>query len=99
MLLVKDFFDYFGPVFNRHVLLFLAVEPPIAVRTVKIADVVDIYRTIHRLLDVEKLVCGHFLKDANIKWHLAQKLSYATAKDYVNHISNRDVSQLLKHEG
>jgi hypothetical protein len=59
-------------------MLFLTVEPPITVRTVKVADIINVYRAVHRLFCLEELIRCYFLEDADVKWHFTQKVSYAS---------------------
>jgi hypothetical protein len=78
MLLVEGGLDYPMPVFCCQVLLFPTVEPPITVRTVKVAHIINVNRAVHRLFRLEELISCYFFEDANIKWHLMHKVSYAS---------------------
>lgn len=85
MLLIEGSLDYPAPVLCCQVLLFLTVEPPVTMCTVKVADVINIDRAVHRLFCLQQLVRGHLLKDANVKRHFAQKVGYAPAINEVYH--------------
>jgi hypothetical protein len=85
MPLIESSLDYPAPILCCQVMLFLAVEPPVTMGTVKVADIININRAVHRLFCLQQLVRGHFLKDANVKRHFAQKVGYASAVDEVYH--------------
>ena len=86
MLLNEGGLNYPAPIFCFQVLLFLAVKPPITMRTVKIADIINVDGAVNRLFYFEEFVSCYFFEDANVRWHFTHKVSYATANDYVNHI-------------
>jgi hypothetical protein len=75
---MEDSFDYSAPVFCCQVMLFLTVEPPITVRAVKVADIININRAVHRLFCLEELISCYFFEDANVKWHFTHKVSYTS---------------------
>jgi hypothetical protein len=66
---MKSGFDYPPPIFCCQIIFFLSVEPPITMRTVEVADIIDINRAVHGLFCLEKLVSCYFLENANVKWH------------------------------
>jgi hypothetical protein len=85
VLLIESSLDYPAPVLYCQVMLFLTVEPPVTMCTVKIADIVNVDRAVHRLFCLEQLISGHFLEDANVKRHFAQKVGYAATINEVYH--------------
>jgi len=56
VLLIEGSLDYPTPVLYCQVLLFLTVEPPITVRTVKVTDVINVDRAVHGLFCLEELI-------------------------------------------
>ena len=81
MILIEGSLDYSTPIFCCQVMFFLTIEPPITVRTVKVADIINVDRAVHRLFCLEELVSCYFLEDTNIKWNFAHKVSYASTID------------------
>jgi hypothetical protein len=75
---MEDSLDYLTPVFCCQIMLFLTVEPPVTMRTVKVANIIDIDRAIHRLFFLEQLIGCYFLENANVKRHFTHKVSYAS---------------------
>jgi hypothetical protein len=86
VLLIECSLDYPAPVLSCQIMFFLTVEPPVTMCTVKVADIVNVDRTVHWLFCLEQLISGHFLEDANVKRHFAQKVGYTAAINEVYHI-------------
>jgi hypothetical protein len=45
---------------------------------VKVADIININRAVHRLFCLEELISCYFFEDANVKWHFTQKVGYTS---------------------
>jgi hypothetical protein len=64
---IECVFDYFPPFFCRQVLAFYAVESPVAVGAVQVADVVDVYRAINGLFYLKQSERRDFCKKVEVK--------------------------------
>jgi hypothetical protein len=86
VLLNEGGLNYPAPIFCFQVLFFLAVKPAITMRTVKIADIINVDGAVNRLFYFEEFVSCYFLEDANVKWHFTDKVSYASTINHVYHL-------------